>query len=147
MRARIAPALIAGFAAHARACLPAEACALILGRPELGRPESGEEAGGVEVDEIAPVPNVAADPLTQFEVDPAAHLALQRRCRKDRIRILGVAHSHPFGPPAPSQADLARAIEPSFFWLIWSVPEKRAALWWHEGDGRFRPAALIGSEG
>jgi proteasome lid subunit RPN8/RPN11 len=63
--------------------------------------------GGLEV---VPVRNVAGAAGQLFEADPAAHLALSRRLRREAGRIAAVFHSHVDGPARLSAADLAGAV-------------------------------------
>jgi proteasome lid subunit RPN8/RPN11 len=60
--------------------------------------------------EVVPVRNVAGEGGRAFEVDPAAHLALSRRLRREGGRIAAVFHSHVDGPARLSAADLAGAV-------------------------------------
>ncbi len=119
-------------ARDARSAWPVEACGLLIGR----------RAGSVLcATRIVPPANVAGTP-DRFEIDPAAHLRLQRQVRGTADRVIGCWHSHPTGPPEPSPADVAAAIEANFIWLIYSVAEARLAAWWHHGGGRFSALML-----
>lgn len=60
--------------------------------------------------EVVPVRNVAREGGQAFEVDPAAHLALSRRLRREGGRIAAVFHSHADGPARLSASDLAGAV-------------------------------------
>ncbi len=60
--------------------------------------------------EVVPVRNVAGQGGQAFEADPAAHLALSRRLRREGGRIVAVFHSHVDGPARLSAADLAGAV-------------------------------------
>lgn len=60
--------------------------------------------------EVVPVRNVAREGGQAFEADPAAHLALARRLRREGGRIAAVFHSHLDGPARLSAADLAGAV-------------------------------------
>ena len=64
------------------------------------------------------VRNVAADPRTHFEIDPAAHFRLARSLRGTGREIVGCYHSHPDALAEPSATDRAGAAEEGFFWLI-----------------------------
>ncbi|WP_380863409.1 Mov34/MPN/PAD-1 family protein [Sphingoaurantiacus capsulatus] len=70
------------------------------------------------VERAVPAANVAADPLTGFEIDPALLLRCHREARQDGLAILGWYHSHPNGRPSPSAEDAARAGEAGKLWLI-----------------------------
>jgi proteasome lid subunit RPN8/RPN11 len=84
--------------AHARRVRPSECCGLLVGR-------------GRRVAFAVPTRNVARSPRTRYQVDPAAHLALQRIVRTlvPPADIIGVYHSHPAGPARPSATDEAEA--------------------------------------
>jgi proteasome lid subunit RPN8/RPN11 len=60
--------------------------------------------------EVVPARNVAGEGGQLFEADPAAHLALSRRLRREGGRIAAVFHSHVDGPARLSAADLAGAV-------------------------------------
>lgn len=74
-----------------------------------------------------PSANLAADPRTAFEVDPALRLRLHRTLRGAGEDVVGVFHSHPDSPAEPSPRDLERAWEPDLAWLVVSVAGGRAA--------------------
>ena len=82
-----------------------EVCGLLLG------------AGG-RVSHVVSARNVAPDPATSFEVDPAVLLAAHRRHRDGKPGVIGCYHSHPVGPPAPSSRDGAAASLSAPYWII-----------------------------
>ena len=92
---------------HAQRAKPFECCGLLVGR-------------GRHVAFAVPTRNVARSPRTRYQVDPAAHLALQRVVRAfvPPAEILGVYHSHPAGPARPSATDEAEAFYPGWIHLI-----------------------------
>ncbi len=106
------PAQVAAIEAHARACLPAECCGILVGR-RLSRnlaPDGSNPGDVLSVTELHPVPNVApADQRSHYEIDPLAHLRLQRTVRERGLHILGFYHSHPQGPARPSATDVRQA--------------------------------------
>lgn len=91
--------------AHADAEHPREACGLLLGQ-------------AARITEARATRNVAADPETSFEIDPAQLLAAHRGARGAGLRVLGHYHSHPNGHAEPSRRDAARALENGQIWLI-----------------------------
>jgi len=97
--------------AHVASAWPREACGLLIGHAV---------PGGWRIVRAAPAANRAQDPLTAFELDPAARTAWQRRLREagGAEAVVGHYHSHPGGPPRPSTADHARAEEAGLIWLI-----------------------------
>ncbi|MFN7174249.1 MAG: Mov34/MPN/PAD-1 family protein [Thermaurantiacus tibetensis] len=109
-----------------RAARPHEACGLLF----------GEAAGGdVWVRSASVAANVAATPAQAFEVDPRHLLEVQRAARAGGPAAVGVWHSHPSGPLAPSAADRAGVTDPTWVWIIvgpgglaaW-LPDREAAL-------------------
>ena len=105
--------------------------------------EADERVGGV-----AETPNVAPDPATRFEIDPAALFAGLRAERAGGPRILGHYHSHPNGAPTPSARDAAMASQPGRLWLIVAAGEARM---WRERPGgamhgAFAPVELVVDE-
>lgn len=106
----------------AEAARPAEACGLLIGR-------------GACVRALAVSRNLspAAD---AFEIDAALHLRLQRQLRGTGRAVVGVWHSHPFGPAVPSLRDLAGAWDESLAWVITGT----------DGTHAWRIAAGVGRE-
>lgn len=127
---RIAAAALADLEAAALAARPREACGLLVG-------DGARIAAIVETRNLAP----RAD---RFLIDPARHLALQRELRGGAARIVGLFHSHPHGPPEPSEADRAGLGEPGRIWTITAVeggrPETRAFI---EEESGFREVGLV----
>jgi desampylase len=92
--------------------LPLEACGLLLGR---------REGATAEVTEILPAANTRASP-DRYEIAPEAVLAADRRARESGRLLLGAWHSHPGGPPVPSDTDRAEAW-PDWCYLIVGLAE------------------------
>lgn len=87
-----------------------ECCGLLLGRGDGTR---------LLVDEALPSDNLAVNPATEFEIDVALRLRVQRQIRGQGRRVLGLYHTHPSGSTAASTSDHARAKdEPGLIWLI-----------------------------
>ncbi len=95
-------------AAHARGAAPHEACGLIAG------------AGGRAV-RVIPIPNAAADPRRQYDMEPAAFVRAMFAIQRDRLQLIGIYHSHPHTDPVPSPADIDRAAYPDAAHLIVSL--------------------------
>lgn len=89
---------------HLRQCLPNEGCALLIGIDG-------------EVTEVVATTNVDASP-TSFTVDPNQVLAAHNHAEQSGLELIGVAHSHPNGPPEPSVTDIAGALDPGWLYLI-----------------------------
>lgn len=97
---------------HAKAELPDEACALLLGNRML-------DGQSPEITMVRIGDNVSTgDPRTSFEIDPKVLFEAQREARNGGPEIIGIWHSHPVGEPAPSAVDQARSIERNWVWLI-----------------------------
>ena len=88
----------AAIARHAVQDAPRECCGFLLGT-----------AGRVTF--ALPAANTSTAPLTRYRVDPREHVALQRILRRltPPLAIVGVYHSHPRGPAAPSSSDVREA--------------------------------------
>jgi proteasome lid subunit RPN8/RPN11 len=113
----IAVGLLGEIVGRARLAAPRECCGLLVGTRS-------------RVDECVATANVDPHP-SRYQVDPAAHIALNRRLRGSGRAIVGVYHSHPRGGGDPSPTDVAEALYPDFIHLIVSAvfddtPEIRA---------------------
>jgi len=119
------------------AAYPHEGCGLLVGRRQDER---------VEVTALAPSANLAADPAHRFEIDPALRLRLQKELRDSEQDIVGLYHSHPDGPAAPSATDQRMAWEPELIWLIAAVRADGVAAFrayrLADTDGSFKEIAL-----
>jgi desampylase len=89
----------------ATAAVPHECCGLLLGN-----------AGVIETIELTT--NVADIPTREFEIDPAALIAAEKRARHGGAAILGYFHSHPNGVARPSDHDADMAAVDGRTWLI-----------------------------
>jgi proteasome lid subunit RPN8/RPN11 len=98
--------------AHARAEAPNECCGLLIG-------------SGDAIDECVGVRNLHASP-NRYLLDPAGHIAANRRLRGSGRAVLGVYHSHPAAPAVPSRSDVAEALYPDFIWMIVSLASPEA---------------------
>ena len=104
---RLPPAVRAAIARHALGDAPRECCGFLLGN-----------AGRVIY--ALPATNTSTTPLKRYRVDPREHIALQRILRRltPRLAIVGVYHSHPRGPNAPSASDVREAYVPDWAHVI-----------------------------
>jgi proteasome lid subunit RPN8/RPN11 len=73
------------------------------------------------------VPNVADRPTVAYELEPAAALAAIDAIEDAGREVLGFYHSHPGGPPRPSDADRAQAAWPGYCYLVVSPSDPDAA--------------------
>jgi proteasome lid subunit RPN8/RPN11 len=101
---------------HARREAPRECCGFLIGRPG-------------HVSSVVEVANVALE-ATRYRVDPREHIALRRSLRTDPrgLTIVGVYHSHPAAPAAPSSTDVAEAHYPDWAYVIVGLAGRRAQL-------------------
>ena len=97
--------------AHARACLPEEACGLIAGRRE------GENA---VVEKVYLLEN-ADRSREHFTMTPQAQLDAVRDMRLKGLTPLGNWHSHPESPSRPSEEDKRLAYDGGAHYLILSL--------------------------
>lgn len=88
---------------------PNECCGLL---------EGVDDATGLRIIAVHETANISETPRRNFLVDPQAQLDLMRALRGGERRLAGCFHSHPDGPPAPSETDRAQAFESNFLYLI-----------------------------
>ncbi|WP_394700023.1 Mov34/MPN/PAD-1 family protein [uncultured Parasphingorhabdus sp.] len=131
MQLFISSAILAELQRLAEAGKPHEICGILFG--DDGR-----------VSTYRPAPNVAADPLRHFEIDPALLIAAERDQRDGGDTIAGYYHSHPGGSVRPSAIDAGCAAADGRIWLI--LNGQKAAAWHavENGDiyGRFNAITL-----
>lgn len=108
---------LAEIRAAAAAAYPEECCGLVIGV---------DGAEGCRASRTVPSPNVAADRRRSFEIEPRVLFRCQRGLRGTPERLIAVYHSHPEGRAAPSERDLAMALDPVLVWLIVAVVGGRA---------------------
>lgn len=99
---------------------PLEACGLLFG-------------SDIAITAHQPTANVHPAPGTHFEIDPLALIDAHRAMRNGGPTLVGYYHSHPSGPPEPSDIDRALAAKDGLIWAI--VGEGRASLFRAGGDG------------
>ena len=117
----------------AQAAAPNEACGLL---------EGTTSGNGFTVTSVHPSDNLATKPTEMFEVDPGLLLRLQRELRGGPTEMIGIYHSHPRGPAAPSATDLAMAWQPELAWVITALqPAPHTAAFQIIGDS-FEPLEL-----
>ncbi|WP_422657650.1 Mov34/MPN/PAD-1 family protein [Paenibacillus sp. EC2-1] len=80
---------------HTFACLPEEACGVLLGQTSKDNQI---------IDEYIPVRNTASDPRHHFSLDPVTWTSLVLK----EPRICGLFHSHPASFPIPSWEDISQ---------------------------------------
>lgn len=120
MTIEVTSGVIATVIAEAASAAPAECCGVLLGRNRI--------------EEAQPAPNVAADPLRHFEIDPQALISAHRTARSGGLPVIGYYHSHPSGHPVPSATDCEHSGGDGSVWAI--VAGGEVALW-RDGPGGF----------
>lgn len=115
------------------AALPEEACGLLIGT------FSGNQACVLRA---IPVTNILHSPV-QFRMSGEEQVAAFVWMEQEQLDLVGVYHSHPHGPPGPSQKDIDEAYYEDVVHLIWS----NSAGSWHcraftIDAGRVFPAVL-----
>ncbi len=113
----------AQMAQHVQTAAPLEACGLIAG--QAGRSVA-----------VYPIPNVLASP-SRFRMAPEAQWQALYAIEQQGWDLLGIYHSHPQGPPSPSEVDARELTYPEVFHLIWAplgaVWVCRAFFWTPQG--------------
>ena len=87
--------------------------------------------------------NVASNPKTHFEIDPAALIAAHRAARDGGLAIIGCFHSHPNGRTSPSPRDEAGSAGDGSLWLIIAAG---IITGWRAVPGGFEPQPILLSE-
>jgi desampylase len=93
------------------------------------------------VRKVLPAVNIAANPARNFEIDPSTLFDSIRGERAGHGEILGYYHSHPGGPPTPSQRDGAQVVPDGRIWLI--IGEGRIAAWRPIGPASFSSVTVL----
>jgi histidine phosphotransferase ChpT len=127
MAVTISRELVDAILAHTAETPDIEVCGLLLGR-------------GRRIESVVRAANVAAEPATAFEIDPAALIAAHKRARAGGPQLLGCYHSHPNGRPEPSRSDVEAAQE-RHIWCI--VADGLVGFWRRDFDGFFPQQARI----
>lgn len=105
--------------AHARVCLPEEACGLIGG--------TIDPAGNKKVEKVYLLENTDHS-NEHFTLSPQAQLAAVKDMRANCWMPLGNWHSHPESPSRPSQEDKRLAYDSKASYLILSLQDQNAPV-------------------
>lgn len=98
-----------GLIQHATEGAPAEVCGVLGG-------DYGQYDTSVESAHRAE--NAAERPRTEYYIDPVEQLDLVEAIEDRGEDVAGFYHSHPAGPPDPSETDAARAAWPGLSYLV-----------------------------
>lgn len=113
---------------HIDGCAPLEACGLLAGKHD-------------RVEKVILVRNQTQSPV-RFVMDPYEQLQAFEWIDSNGLDLLAIFHSHPSGPHAPSQTDIAEAAY-EVVHLIWSRDKNgwKARGFWIE-NGRAMEISL-----
>ena len=104
--------------AHARACLPEEACGLI----------AGTETDGVKHVEAVYLLENSDHSSEHFSISPQDQLKAVKDMRANGWQPLGNWHSHPESPSRPSEEDKRLFFDSKARYLILSLQERDAPV-------------------
>jgi proteasome lid subunit RPN8/RPN11 len=125
---RLAPAVHEDIVAHAREDAPAEVCGVLAGTHG-----AAADGGASTAHASARATNAADSPRNRYEIAPAEQLELMRELEADGDEVVGFYHSHPRGPPAPSNVDAHEATWEGYSYVIVSLgaddPDVRSWRW------------------
>ncbi|WP_049928092.1 desampylase [Halopiger goleimassiliensis] len=122
--------------------VPSEIRDAVLERARDGRPREicGVFGGAFGPDRSHvrsqyPAENVAENPHTRYLIDPEEQLAVFERFEDRGEEVVGFYHSHPRGPPRPSETDVAAATWPDRSYLIVSLEPETIGSWrWRSSE-------------
>ena len=119
MRLTIPVQVMGEIHAHGEALYPEEGAGLLLGLIEGDHREARR---------VLPMPNhfEPNERGRRYRLDPQETLQAEQLAKQLGLEVIGVFHSHPDHPPAPSQYDLEWAV-PWFVYLITSVKHGAAS--------------------
>lgn len=98
--------------AHADAGGENEVCGILAGE------RTGDDGEDARVEAVHRATNVAETPETRYLIDPEQQLRLIEGIEAAGREVIGFYHSHPRGPPVPSETDAERATWPGYSYAI-----------------------------
>ena len=127
---------------HARRTVPDECCGLLIGATSMtaARTPTRASDADVQIDSSTPARNLRQSP-TRYLIDPVDHFGAIREARARGRTVVGGYHSHPSGPPIPSDTDHRAASDASFLYLIVS-PSTGAVKAWRLSADRLREVII-----
>lgn len=96
--------LIEQIISHFQAHLPEEACGLLAGKASTFQ-------------SWIPIPNILRSP-TRYRMDAEEQLKAFLQFEQNQQDLMGIVHSHPFGPDSPSETDIQEAFYPEAVYFI-----------------------------
>lgn len=101
---------------HVLRTYPEEGCGLLVGVIN---------SGVREIVKCIPMPNIyAGSRRNRYSIDPLEYMKIEDEEYRNGYVIIGVFHSHPDAPAAPSRYDQEQAV-PGFIYVILSVSNGR----------------------
>lgn len=125
---RLDPTVREAIVDHAREGAPAEVCGVLGG-------SHGDAESAATTSERAE--NVAANPRTRYELAPAEQLRLMDGIEEQGDDVVGFYHSHPAGPPGPSETDAAQATWEGYSYVIVDLSGEPSVGSWRWTGERF----------
>lgn len=111
-----------------------EVCGVLGGRFETDRSV---------VESIRPAENAAETPANRYRIAPEEQLELLDAIEDDGEEIIGFYHSHPNGPPRPSETDVREATWPDRSYVIVALDGAPFVGAWRWRGERFDPEAVV----
>jgi len=138
-RVLVPDAVVAAVKAEAEAAYPYECCGFLLGPDGGALPRAATEMIAVKNER-------EGDPARRrFAIGPADFLAAEREAEAQGLDVVGIYHSHPDHPAAPSGTDLEQAF-PWYTYIIVAVDKGAAGevtAWRLAGDrSAFEPEEI-----
>ena len=78
-----------------------------------------------KIDECHPCKNMSQNPESEFRIDPASQIMLQKELRTVNKKILGIYHSHPNGNVSLSYKDRYFFNDKKLLWFIIALSKKK----------------------
>ena len=102
---------------HSKDEYPKEACGIMKGHRKI--------VDGVQMKEVLkvyPTKNIHPNPLRGYKIHPEDQYQIYVE-RNPELELVGFYHSHPHGPPAPSQTDIDTCNYHGYSFLIVSLED------------------------
>lgn len=123
MEIRVSRAVLDLLLEEARTAAPEECCGILFGQCDL-------------IEEARATPNVAADRMRRFEIDPRVLVDAHRAERGGGPAVIGYYHSHPAGPAEPSATDREQAGGDG---RAWAIVGAEGVTFWRDDEAGFVP--------
>jgi len=96
------------------------------------------------VESVHRTTNAADRPAVRYAIDPEEQFEHMTQIRAAGAAVVGFYHSHPTGPPRPSETDRTRATWPDRSYVIVTTDGQPSVCSWRfdRSDGAFEPEAI-----